>query len=98
MRTQDKFMEKVEVVAATFHLDFIHNRQWANTGQVRLEHKGSFKPVLVFSYSFQDTYATINGVPRPGNERNPMDWHACPLDKLDEVIDSIHTVCRAAAQ
>jgi hypothetical protein len=59
MRYQTKFINKVKTIADEAGLDFIHNRQWANTGRVQIQ-DDDFNVLVDFSYGFQDGYYGIN--------------------------------------
>lgn len=63
MNTQSKVMAVIKAMVEANGLELIDNRQWANTGTLRIEPRDSLTAIATLSYSFQDTYSSFQFTP-----------------------------------
>lgn len=90
--TQEKFLEKMEVVAATYKYDLIVNRDYANTGHIRFEDPGSFTPRLDLGFGFENDRVKFYNLPRarPDGGAEPFpQWAGYSINQLDGVVEAI---------
>lgn len=92
--TQAKFLEALEVIAATYKVEVINDRRYANTGTVRMERTTEFKPLVKFYYSFQDGYASFDEIYPPfglkhlqGKSQPYVKPHELQARMLDPIAD-----------
>lgn len=95
--TQDKFMDALEVLAATYHFEVINDRQYANTGTVRIQREIGFDTVVSFHYSFQEGYASFSslhplfGMPHLGGKELP---YVKPSEIQERALDPIAAILK----
>ena len=89
--TQQKLLEKFEVIAETYGCELIVDKKWGNTGTARFQKVWEFKPVYTIGFDFQDHYLRLC----PNNSA----WTSFEYDRLDEVIELVtDSVKREAAK
>ena len=88
--TQQKFFEALEAIAEKHGVEVINDRQWANTGTVRIERATEFTPLVRFYYGFQDTYAYFEGLQPPFGLPH-LNGKAHPMVKPEELEKRILT-------
>lgn len=84
--TQQKFMDKMEVVAHVYKYDLVVDKNYANTGHIRFQDPGSFEAVLDIAFDFQASADRVRfqGLPNCGDR-----WMGFMYTALDAVVNTI---------
>lgn len=97
--TQDKTIHMLTRAATSNGLELINDKQWGNTGILRVERKDSLTPLVSIEYSFQDKYASFTVVPDfgMGQRHDGKLSYVTPEDMMGRVVNPlIYVIARLA--
>ncbi|MEY2667629.1 MAG: hypothetical protein RJA59_267 [Pseudomonadota bacterium] len=93
--TQEKFLDALEVIAATYKCEVVRDAEYSNTGSIRIEPEVGFDTIVSFKYSFQTGYASFRdcrpGFGNPKVEGGHNLYHVTP-DQMQGVLVRIATI------